>query len=219
MEALRKLLHVGCGNGKLPDGYGLYRETRLDCDASAFPDILASAVAMPMVEDESFDRVFASHVVEHMYAHEAALALAEFHRVLKPGGVCAVMVPDLQSIGGRLALDQLDVPVYLTAMGPITPLDMLYGHRASVAKGETPMAHKTGFTATTLKAALQRAGFEKVVVDRGGSGNTELKASAIKGEPPCLQNHKPSGDTSTPISDTRGSRNTTSTTPASCPAG
>ncbi len=212
---MKTLLHVGCGRGKLPRGYETYAECRLDCDPGCEPDVLASLVAMPMVGDETFDRVFASHVVEHLHAHEAALALAECHRVLKPGGVLEVFVPDLQAVGGRVALDQLCEPVYQSAMGPVTPLDMLYGHQASVAKGESFMAHKTGFTASVLRAALRRAGFEKVLIDRSG-GALELKGTAIKGEL-CPPEAKPSAATSTCISDTPGSRNMDLTREASCP--
>ncbi len=178
---VKTLLHAGCGTGKLPYGYQTFRETRLDCDAMVRPDVLSSIVAMPMLKDETFDRVFASHVVEHLYSHEVGMALAEFHRVLKPGGILEVFVPDLQAIGGKIALDQLDMPAYLCSMGPITALDMLYGHRASIAKGELAMVHRTGFTGSVLKAALQRAGFEKVVLDRDG-GSLELKGTAIKAE-------------------------------------
>lgn len=179
---MKRLLHVGCGTGRLPDGYATYAEIRLDCDPTSNPDFVASAVAMPMVESESIDCVFASHVIEHLHFHEVALAFAEFQRVLKPGGVLEIFVPDLQAIGGRIAMDQLDDPVYICSMGPISPMDMIYGHRASIARGEPAMAHKTGFTGTVLKDSLRRAGFEKVVIDRD-KGALELRAKAIKSAP------------------------------------
>ncbi len=187
---LKKILHAGCGDGKLPKDWQAYREIRLDNDPTLSPDIVASIVAMPMIEDESFDAVLASHVVEHLHAHEAAMALAEFHRVLKPDGILELWVPDLQTIGGRIALDQLDVPVYQCSMGPITPLDMLYGHRGDIAKGRQGMGHKTGFTTSVLKAALHRAGFEKVLIDREGF---ELKAKALKGVPHAVEEPGPEG--------------------------
>jgi SAM-dependent methyltransferase len=213
---MKKLLHVGCGTGRLPEGYETFLEFRLDCDPTSNPDIVASAVAMPMIADESYDLIFASHVMEHLHFHEVALALAEFHRVLKPGGIVEVFVPDLQAIGGRIAMDELDTPVYLCGMGPIAPMDMIYGHRASIAKGESAMAHKTGFTGTVLKAALGRAGFEKVGIDRD-KGALELRAKATKSESlhakeisveqwagSCLQKAKPKDECSTPISATPG---------------
>ena len=44
--------------------------------------------------------VFSSHCLEHLYREEAAALLQEAHRVLKPGGVCRVVVPDLAAIVG-----------------------------------------------------------------------------------------------------------------------
>jgi len=49
-------------------------------------------------EDESVDAVYHSHVLEHFPPAEAIKFLAECRRVLKPGGVIRVVVPDLESI-------------------------------------------------------------------------------------------------------------------------
>jgi len=43
----------------------------------------------------SFDAVFSSHLVEHLHRDEARALLKEAHRVLKPGGICRTLVPDL----------------------------------------------------------------------------------------------------------------------------
>lgn len=180
---MKTLLHVGCGTSPLPDGYKSYKEVRLDCDPASEPDIVASIVALPMIPKESHDAIFASHVLEHLFAHEANMALAEMFRVLKPDGILEVFVPDLQGIGAKLALDQLEEPLYLSNIGPISPMDMIYGHRGSVAQGRASMAHKTGFTASVLRSALKRAGFEKVLVEREQHrGSAELKAIAVKGK-------------------------------------
>jgi ubiquinone/menaquinone biosynthesis C-methylase UbiE len=191
---MKTLLHVGCGNTPKPDGYGGYTETRLDSDQTVGVDILASIVAMPMLKDEEFEAVYCSHTLEHVYHHEVTMALAEFFRVLKPGGMVEILVPDLQGIGSRLAAGELDTPIYLTTMGPIAPLDLLYGHRASVAQGRLGMAHKTGFTQQTLRTALHRAGFEKVLVDRVmNQASPELKAVAIKGDADASQESSTEG--------------------------
>ena len=39
-------------------------------------------------------------------------------------------------------------------------IDVLYGHREAVAKGKIYMAHKTGFTYSTLYNAFFKAGFK-----------------------------------------------------------
>src|SRR4051794_25798320 len=49
-------------------------------------------------ESESFDAVYASHVLEHLYRNEALALLREAYRVLKKGGRCRMLVPDLQAL-------------------------------------------------------------------------------------------------------------------------
>jgi hypothetical protein len=56
-------------------------------------------------------------------------------------------------------------------------LRVLNGHRRSVARGNSFMAHRTGFTATTLRDALTRAGFVDIKVRRSGF---DLWAKATK---------------------------------------
>ena len=59
--------------------------------------------------------------------------------------------------------------LYMSPMGPIAPLDIVFGHRASLAGGNLFMAHRTGFTASTLAAALIKAGFAAVMMQRSPS--------------------------------------------------
>jgi SAM-dependent methyltransferase len=46
--------------------------------------------------DGSFDAVYASHTLEHLHLNEAGRVLRECLRVLRPGGVCRMVVPDLE---------------------------------------------------------------------------------------------------------------------------
>ena len=52
-------------------------------------------------KDNSFKYIYASHLLEHLYFEEAMNLLKECLRVLKPGGILRVMVPNLQEIIGR----------------------------------------------------------------------------------------------------------------------
>ena len=45
----------------------------------------------------SFDAVYANHVLEHLTLDEGGKFVAELYRVLKPNGVCRVVVPDLET--------------------------------------------------------------------------------------------------------------------------
>jgi tetratricopeptide (TPR) repeat protein len=103
-------------------------------------------------------------------------------RVLKPGGFLFVTLPDLQEVARRVAEDRLDEPLYLSPMGPIAPLDIFYGHRPSLAAGNTFMAHRTGFTRGTLARALREAGFAAVMVQRALSA-FGLAAVAFRNRP------------------------------------
>jgi len=99
-------------------------------------------------------------------AHEVPLALAEFKRVLKPGGFALITLPELEAVAS-LVLDQgLDEVAYVSPAGPITPRDMIFGHSPSVTRGQFYMAHKTGFTSASLGRQLADAGFATVLVKR-----------------------------------------------------
>ncbi|ABA81708.1 methyltransferase domain-containing protein [Rhodobacter sphaeroides] len=170
----RTVLHVGCGAAnpaKLPGDVfpaGDWRELRLDIDPGVAPDILASITGMPMVADGSVDAVWSSHNLEHLRPHEVPLALAEFHRVLRPGGFLLATLPDLQAVALLVAQGLLEEPAYVSALGPIAPLDILYGFRPAIAEGNDFMAHRTGFTAASLARHLGAAGFAEITVQTDG---------------------------------------------------
>lgn len=170
----RTVLHVGCGApdpAKLPESFfpaSLWRELRLDIDPAVAPDIQASITEMPMLAHASVDAVWSAHNLEHLAAHEVRLALAEFWRVLRPDGFALVTMPDLQQVAELVAADNLEGAAYMSALGPIAALDMLYGFRPAIAAGNGFMGHRTGFTATTLATHMQNAGFADVRVQRDG---------------------------------------------------
>jgi SAM-dependent methyltransferase len=60
--------------------------------------------------DNSFDAVYSSHFIEHLHREEAVALLRESVRVLKPGGYCRALVPDLRAlIDEYLGLRQLTI--------------------------------------------------------------------------------------------------------------
>ena len=148
---------------------GVWQEIRIDIDPQAKPDVVSSITDMrPSVASRSFDAVWSSHALEHLYPHEVPLALAEFKRVLKPDGFTLVTLPDLEAVASLILDHGLDHVAYTAPVGPITPLDMLFGHTASVSRGQHYMAHKTGFTCSALGQRFVDAGFPVVLVKRAG---------------------------------------------------
>lgn len=161
----KTILNVGPGhrrNGaKLPAAFqgSEWKELRLDIDSANEPDIVGSMLDMAAVADASVDAIYSAHNIEHVYAHEVPQVLKEFLRVLKPEGFLVVTCPDLQTVCQLVAEDKLGDAAYTSPAGPITPLDILYGHGAALAAGHHYMAHKCGFTLKTLTQALHTAGF------------------------------------------------------------
>jgi hypothetical protein len=102
---------------------------------------------------------------------------------LKPGGFLLLTMPDLQCVAEFIAQGRLHEPLYQSEAGPISAIDICFGHRVSIARGNEYMAHKTGFSAQTLYDYLVASGFKKVRVQREG---WDLWAIA----------HKPEGDLS-----------------------
>jgi SAM-dependent methyltransferase len=164
------VLHVGCGaynRAKLPPVFDVgWHEIRLDIDPDVHPDFVANITDMRAIADSAADAVYSSHNIEHLYPHEVSLALREMRRVLKPNGFVLIKLPDLQEVARHVAEGGLEQPLYESPMGPIAPLDILFGHRPSLESGNAFMAHRTGFTSETLGSALIKAGFAAAVVQR-----------------------------------------------------
>src|SRR5687767_13493439 len=104
----KRLLHVGCGPKNPEDLPAPFRteewlEVRLDINPDVNPDIIGTMTDMSGVPDESVDVVFSKHNIEHLYPHEVALALKEFHRVLIPGGFAFISTPDIQAVAKQVA--------------------------------------------------------------------------------------------------------------------
>ena len=135
---------------------------------------------MHSVSSESLVAVFSSHNIEHLYPHEVPVALSEFLRVLKSDGFAVITCPDLQAVCALVAEDKLTEPAYTSPTGPIAPLDILYGHRPPMARGNLYMAHRCGFTEKVLSGTLQTSGFKRVASMKRGAPYFDLWALATK---------------------------------------
>jgi SAM-dependent methyltransferase len=146
-----------------------WQEVRFDIDPQVKPDIIGSITDMSkLVPSQSFDSVWSSHSLEHLYAHEVSAALGEFRRILKANGFALITSPDIEAVAAVILEHGLDHVAYTSPMGPITPHDMLFGHSASIQRGSIFMAHNTGFTCASLGQHLLNAGFPVVLAKREG---------------------------------------------------
>ncbi len=138
------VLHVGCGPADkraMPMGFqgDQWREVRCDIDPEVQPDIVADMTDLSTIDSGTFDAVFSSHNIEHLFAHQVPIALREFSRVLGDDGFLVLTCPDVQSLGEALAQGRLLETLYESPAGPIAAIDILWGHRTSMARGNTFM--------------------------------------------------------------------------------
>ena len=78
----------------------------LDANPGPIVDHVGNARDLGIFPDNTFEVIYASHVVEHFdYTGELSATLTEWLRVLVPGGTLFVSVPDLDVLA-RLFLDR-----------------------------------------------------------------------------------------------------------------
>jgi cephalosporin hydroxylase/predicted SAM-dependent methyltransferase len=95
------LLNLGCGRT-------IHRDW-LNVDmAPSNPTVITHNLLEPLpLDDGTCSAVYSSHVLEHIPKDKAPAFIAECFRVLVPGGVLRIVVPDLETIA-RLYLKNLD---------------------------------------------------------------------------------------------------------------
>lgn len=87
------LVHIGCGDIDSPEF--------VNVDAQPYPHVhyvRNDITDLSMFAGESVDLIYMCHVLEHVHRTEIDGVLAEFRRVLKPGGVLRISVPDFDRL-------------------------------------------------------------------------------------------------------------------------
>ena len=181
---MKTLLNVGCGHSDISQIKGFdkdyWKEIRLDIDQSVNPDILGSLTDMNLVNSGSIDAIYSAYNLDHIYAHEIPSVLKEFKRVLSEDGIAIVRCPDIQTICEVIAQDKLLEPLYESPIGPIFPIDILFGNRQEIADGNEFMAKKVGFTYSVLEQLFGEAGFQARYGGRMPTNGGELALVAFK---------------------------------------
>ena len=97
----KRLLNLGCGSWFHPDWINVDL-------ASTSPHVLAHDLRKTLpFPSQTFDAVYHSHVLEHLERPDARKLVEECARVLRPGGIARIVVPDLETIA-RLYLSTLE---------------------------------------------------------------------------------------------------------------
>lgn len=140
---MRKLLQVGCGKCYLPPTEGWVNHDVFD---SVQADVYADMSALPF-ENNTFDLIYASHVLEHCHRRMILSTLSHWKALLKPGGTLRLAVPNFESISEWYEKTR-DLPALM---------GLLYG-----GQNHPKNYHTVTFDSFTLGDALRKVGFVNV---------------------------------------------------------
>lgn len=117
-------------------------------------DVVTDLRKLPLPDDYA-DEAMAIHVIEHFYLWDVVPALTEWKRVLKPGGLLVLELPDLYKCCVNFIRD--------FGANPRNSLWGIYGdHRYD----DPLMLHKNGYTPESLAALVREAGFVEIKATR-----------------------------------------------------
>lgn len=153
-------LHIGSGPYVLDDWINL----------DIYPAQLSTNVlwGLPFTNGQC-QYVFLSHLLEHLFYPTDAMSLLEdIHRILTPGGVVRIVVPDIEQClrayqENNIGFFQQRIEHWGAGDGKATRLEHFLAYAGA---GPDPAwlfeAHKFGYDFETLERALQRVGFKAI---------------------------------------------------------
>ena len=146
--------------------------------ATRDPDLLhafefdGDRLANPLpLDDGCAEEVHSYHFLEHVHEWQAPALVREFHRLLQPGGLLVLELPNIEAAARNL----------LAGMGDQMAMWPLYGdgsHR------DPYMCHKYGYTPGTVRALLEAHGFTGIKLKppqtHGCRANRDMRVEARK---------------------------------------
>ena len=135
-------LHLGCG----PVNHRKF----INIDGYPYPHVhyVQPIEKLPQFKEGSVDLIYGSHCLEHFKYSETLSVLKEWHRVLKPGGIVRLSVPDFDKLVGIYEANRHD---------PDTILPQLMG-----GQNNKYNYHLTILNRVNLSRILKEAGFVDV---------------------------------------------------------
>ena len=137
-------LHLGCGKRNFGPAW-------VHVDYGDHPHVTSHDIVSLPFEDNSCDVIYSSHVIEYFDRAEVVAVLKEWNRVLKPGGIIRLAVPNFEVMIKLYYCESMPIETFL---GP------LYGKMQP--PGCEAIYHKTAYDFQSLKALLEDVGFTDI---------------------------------------------------------
>lgn len=140
-------LHLGCGDRYI-EGF-----VHIDINDSPHIDHQSDLMSLPFLSDNIASVIYSSHTLEYFDRDEVGHVLREWRRILCPGGVLRIAVPDFAAI----------VEIYhrfsdIEHRGILGPL---YG-KWPIGLGGQHVYHKTAYDYKSLETTLTASGFKEI---------------------------------------------------------
>jgi ubiquinone/menaquinone biosynthesis C-methylase UbiE len=139
-------IHLGCWHRYIP-GF-----VHVDyCDMPHI-DYKSTIESLPFFDDNQAELIYCSHALEYFDRVEAETVLQEWKRVLKPGGILRLAVPNFPAL----------IEVYQQTGELARVLGPLYGRmQIEMEQGAKTLYHKTTYDEKSLTELLSKVGFQE----------------------------------------------------------
>lgn len=123
------------------------------------------------LNDECADELHSYHFLEHVLRYEAPAVLKEFRRLLKPGGLLVLELPNIESACRNLLAGMDDQMCIWPLFGNWTELDPF-------------MTHRFAYSPKTVTALLKECGFKRIEMKppqtHGARVNRDMRVECVK---------------------------------------
>lgn len=154
MEKTRKL-EIGAFGKKIDNDWEV-----LDAVKSPIVDIVADVCKPLPLNDNAYDLIYMSHVLEHIPWYDTIKILKELYRILKKGGVIEIWVPDFEK-AVKVYLKQ-EIPDGWYMLNPDKNFMMWINGRTFAGHRGEYSWHRATFDTNHLRNCLEKAGFCEV---------------------------------------------------------
>ena len=160
------ILDIGCGDNKYTSETDVVITT--DIRKEVDPTVVCDVRRLPF-KNECFDKVRASHVLEHFGRNETHKILDGWVRVLKTHGELEIIVPNIRWAAYKILFTDIDKNII---DDEDTVISVLYGDQSYDEN-----YHKMGFTENNLRRELEILNIKIMSIDNEGYN---LKMIGIK---------------------------------------